>query len=68
MAGERVTQEQDAPPTSGQIWTWILDARARNELNHAEFDHRGVPVHADMGPWPVDGGVAYWIRAFTPAD
>lgn len=68
VAGEPVTSEQQIPPTIEEIWTRILEARANGQLNHAEFDRRGVPVHADMGPWPVDGGMAYWIRRFTPAD
>jgi hypothetical protein len=68
VSGEPVTPEQQIPPTIEEIWAWILEARASGQLNHAEFDRRGVPVHADMGPWPVDGGVAYWIRSFIPAD
>lgn len=53
------------PPTLGEIWDRILDARARGELNSAQFDRHGVPVESDMGPWPVDGGVHYSVRAFT---
>lgn len=68
VAGEPVTSEQHVPPTIEEIWARILEARADGQLNHAEFNRRGVPSHADMGPWPVDGGVAYWIRGFIPAD
>ena len=53
------------PPTLDEIWDRILDARARGELNSAQFDSRGVPVESDMGPWPEDGGVHYSVRAFT---
>ena len=53
------------PPTIDEIWDRILDARARGELNSAQFDRRGVPVESDMGPWPVDGGVHYSVRGFT---
>ena len=52
----------DFPLTIDTIWDRILAARAKNELNAAEFDVRGVPVESDMGPWPVDGGVHYSIR------
>ena len=55
------------PPTLDEIWDRILDARARGELNSAQFDRRGVPVESDMGQWPVDGGVHYSVRAFTTA-
>ena len=50
--------------TIDEIWNRLLDARARNQLNSAEFDARGVPVETDMGPWPVDGGVHYSVREF----
>ena len=53
------------PPTVDEIWNRILDARG--QLNSAQFDRRGVPVESDMGPWPVDGGVHYSVRAFTKA-
>ena len=53
------------PPTIDEIWDRILEARTRGELNSAQFDTRGVPVESDMGPWPVDGGVHYSVRAFT---
>lgn len=50
--------------TVDQIWNRVLEARAKGELNSAEFDARGVPVESDMGPWPVDGGVHYSVRSF----
>ena len=53
------------PPTLDEIWDRILEARARGDLNSAQFDSHGVPVESDMGPWPVDGGVHYSVRAFT---
>ena len=53
------------PPTIDEIWDRILDARARGQLNSAQFDRHGVPVESDMGPWPVDGGVHYSVRGFT---
>jgi hypothetical protein len=53
------------PPTLDEIWDRILDARERGQLNSAEFDRHGVPIESDMGPWPVDGGVHYSVRAFT---
>jgi hypothetical protein len=53
------------PPTLDEIWDRILDARARGELNSAQFDRHGVPVESDMGPWPVDGGVHYSVRGYT---
>src|SRR5690348_7473135 len=53
------------PPTIDEIWDRILDARTRGELNSAQFDAHGVPVESDMGPWPVDGGVHYSVRAFA---
>jgi hypothetical protein len=53
------------PPTIDEIWNRILDARERGQLNSAQFDRQGVPVESDMGPWPVDGGVHYSVRAFT---
>jgi hypothetical protein len=53
------------PPTLDEIWDRILDARERGELNSAQFDRHGVPVESDMGPWPVDGGLHYSVRAFT---
>jgi hypothetical protein len=53
------------PPTIDEIWDRILDARARGQLNSAQFDRHRVPVESDMGPWPVDGGVHYSVRRFT---
>ena len=53
------------PPTLDEIWDRILDARERGQLNSAQFDRHGVPVESDTGPWPVDGGVHYSVRAFT---
>ena len=47
------------------IWDQLLAARAKGELNSAAFDVRGVPVECDMGSWPVDSGVHYWIREFV---
>jgi hypothetical protein len=55
------------PPTLDEIWDRILEARTRGELNFAQFDVHGVPVESDMGPWPVDGGVHYSVRRFTPS-
>jgi hypothetical protein len=52
-------------PTIDSIWDQILSARAKAELNAAEFDAQGVPVESDMGPWPVDGGVHYSVRNFV---
>jgi hypothetical protein len=51
--------------TIDMIWDRILTARAKNELNSAEFDLRGVPVESDTGQWPVDGGVHYSVRNFV---
>ena len=53
--------------TIDEIWNRILDARTRNEVNSVSFDSRGVPVETDLGPWPVDGGAHYSVRAFQPA-
>lgn len=55
------------PPTIDEIWDRILDARERGQLNSAQFDRHGVPTESDMGPWPVDGGVHYSVRAFARA-
>jgi hypothetical protein len=54
--------------TVDTIWEMLLAARASGELNSAVFNQRGVPVEADMGPWPVDGGVRYSVRNFTESD
>ena len=51
--------------TVESIWDQLLAARAKGELNSATFDGRGIPVECDMGPWPVDGGVHYWVRNFA---
>ncbi len=51
--------------TLDSLWARLLTARAKGELNSAEFDAQGVPVETDLGPWPVDGGVHYWVRNFA---
>ena len=51
--------------TVDKIWDQLLAARANGQLNSATFDRLGIPVECDMGPWPVDGGVRYWIRDFA---
>lgn len=53
--------------TIDEIWTRILDARDKGQVNSVSFTSRGVPVETDLGPWPVDGGVHYSVRAFSPA-
>ena len=53
------------PLTIDLIWDSILAARAKDQLNSAQFDAQGVPVESDMGPWPVDGGVHYSVRNFV---
>jgi hypothetical protein len=63
--GEPVT---DFRLTIDRIWDSVLAARSRGELNSALFDHRGVPVEVDMGPWPVDGGVHYSVRNFAASN
>jgi hypothetical protein len=67
VAPDGVAQPVVSQPTIDDIWDRILDARARGELNSAQFDRRGVPIESDMGPWPVDGGVHYSVRGFTRA-
>jgi hypothetical protein len=67
VALDGVAQPVASQATIDDIWDRILDARARGELNSAEFDRRGVPIESDMGPWPVDGGVHYSVRGFTRA-
>lgn len=52
--------------TVDQIWDELLAARDAGQLNSATFDHRGVPLETDFGPWPVDGGVHYSVRNFRP--
>jgi hypothetical protein len=46
------------------LWNRIISERARGSLNSAVFSEAGVPLEADWGPWPVDGGVHYYIRNF----
>jgi hypothetical protein len=64
-------REENGNPAPGfsltidEIWDRLLDARERGELNSALFGRHGVPVEADMGPWPVDGGVRYSVRRFV---
>ena len=53
--------------TIDEIWTRILEAREKGQVNSVSFTTQGVPVVADLGPWPVDGGVRYSVRAFEPA-
>lgn len=52
--------------TIDDIWETILRARNRNEVNSVRFDRRGIPLLADVGPWPADGGVAYQVRDYRP--
>jgi hypothetical protein len=54
--------------TIDTIWNSILTARAKGELNDAQFDSRGVPIETDYGPWAVDGGVHYSVRRFAAED
>lgn len=53
--------------TIDEIWARILDAREKGQVNSVSFTSQGVPVETDLGPWPVDGGVHYSVRAFEPA-
>ena len=53
--------------TIDEIWARILDARDRGHVNSVSFTSQGVPIETDLGPWPVDGGVHYSVRAFEPA-
>lgn len=52
--------------TIESIWQQILDARDRGELNSVRFDHRGIPMEVNIGPWASDGGYAYHVRRFQP--
>ena len=52
--------------TIDEIWDRILDARTRDQVNSVSFTAQGVPVETDLGPWPVDGGAHYSVRAFQP--
>jgi hypothetical protein len=51
--------------TIDTLWTRVLGARDRGELNSASFNSRGVPLESDMGDWALDGGVHYSVRNFT---
>jgi hypothetical protein len=51
--------------TVDTLWTWLLAAHERGELNSALFNRQGVPIEVDWGPWEVDGGVRYWVRNFA---
>ena len=51
--------------TVDSIWNQLLEARAQGQLNSATFNHRGVPIEIDFGPWAVDGGVHYSVRRFA---
>jgi hypothetical protein len=53
--------------TIDEIWTRILEAREKGQVNSVSFTSQGVPIETDLGPWPVDGGVRYSVRAFEPA-
>ncbi|HEU4720549.1 MAG TPA: DUF6174 domain-containing protein [Gemmatimonadaceae bacterium] len=53
--------------TIDEIWARILEARQKGQVNSVSFTSQGVPVETDLGPWPVDGGVHYSVRAFAPA-
>jgi hypothetical protein len=46
------------------LWNRIISERARGSLNSAVFSEAGVPLEVDWGPWPVDGGVRYFVRNF----
>jgi hypothetical protein len=51
--------------TVDTLWSRLLVARERGELNSARFDGNGVPVEINYGPWELDGGVAFWVRYFV---
>jgi hypothetical protein len=53
--------------TVDAIWDQLLDARENGQLHSALFNHRGIPVETNFGPWAVDGGVHHSVRRFTPA-
>jgi hypothetical protein len=59
------TSQPSRALTIDELWDRILAARERGELNSAQFDRHGVPIETDMGPWPVDGGQHYSVRAFA---
>lgn len=67
---ERVEFPSGARFTDGEtiddIWNAILRARTRNEVNQVKFDALGIPLLADVGPWPVDGGVSWQARNYRP--
>lgn len=52
--------------TIDSVWTTVLTAKQRGELNSATFSLTGVPLEVDYGFWPADGGVHYSIRSFVP--
>jgi hypothetical protein len=47
------------------LWKRIITERAQGSLNSAVFSQSGIPLEVDWGPWPVDGGVHYYVRNFT---
>ena len=47
------------------LWQRVLTEQANGNLNSAVFSHAGVPLEADWGPWPVDGGVHYSVRNYV---
>ena len=46
------------------LWNEIISERAKGNLNSAVFSEAGIPLEVDWGPWPVDGGVRYFVRNF----
>ena len=54
------------PLTIAGLWDEILAARESGYLNHAVFDHRGVPIDVSMGNMSDDSGVRYLVRRFRP--
>jgi hypothetical protein len=62
LSGDRFADGQ----TIDDIWASILQAHQRNEVNHVRFDARGIPLTADVGSWPVDGGVSWQVRNYRP--
>lgn len=64
-ATDSVGQAVPLTLTVDSLWSWLLAARERGELNSAWFDRQGVPVETDWGPWEVDGGVHYSVRNFS---
>lgn len=51
--------------TIEEIWTYILRAAERNQVNSVLFDGRGIPVYTDVGVWALDSGVFYEITRFN---